>query len=163
MPSLEPVDPQTCELETTESDTFKDTTDILFSEETHKKNLAAVSAWVKQLGGDPKKAFARVLIVNNGLSALRIIQGITSLSNLISQGNNPALIQAVAIASDADWVGNCPEDAQQRPNYLKEPDIIIARIEGLRPKNTYQNQDEVIALARRYRCDAIAVGWGHLG
>jgi acetyl/propionyl-CoA carboxylase alpha subunit len=125
-------------------------------------NLAAISAWIEQAGGDPQKAFARVLIVNNGLSALRIIQGITSLSNLISRGNNPTLIQAVAIASDADWVGDCPEDAKQRPNYLKEPDILIARIAGKRPKDTYQNQDEVIALARKFKCDAIAVGWGHL-
>ncbi|MEA3558031.1 MAG: biotin carboxylase N-terminal domain-containing protein, partial [Candidatus Thermoplasmatota archaeon] len=124
--------------------------------------MAAVSTWVEQAGGDPQKAFARVLIVNNGLSALRIIQGITSLSYLISHGRNPTLIQAVTIASDADWVGDRPEDAQQRPNYLKEPDIIIARIAGLRPKNTYQNQDEIIAIARKYKCDAIAVGWGHL-
>ena len=128
----------------------------------YNQNLASVSAWVERAGGDPQRAFARVLIVNNGLSALRIIQGITSISNLISKGKDPTLIQSVAIASDADWVGDCPEDAQQRPNYLKESDIIIARIAGLRPKDTYQNQEGVIALARKYKCDAIAVGWGHL-
>lgn len=162
MASMETADPKTCELESAKSDTFRDLTDTLLSEEMYNQNLAVVSAWVEQAGGDPQKAFARVLIVNNGLSALRIIQGITSLSNMISQGKDPTLIQTVAIASDADWVGDCLEDAQQRPNYLKEPDIIIARIAGLRPKDTYQNQDEVIALARKYKCDAIAVGWGHL-
>jgi biotin carboxylase len=155
-------DPNACELEPSESDIFRDSSDTLLSEERYTRNLAVVSEWVEKAGGDLDKAFARVLIVNNGLSALRIIQGITSLSNLISQGKDPSLIQAVAIASDADWVGDCLEDAQQRPNYLKEPDIIIARIPGLRPKNTYQNQEEVINLARKYKCDAIAVGWGHL-
>ncbi len=149
---MEPADP----------DKLLDSTKTIFSEEMYNQNLASVSAWVERSGGDPQKAFARVLIVNNGLSALRIIQGITSLSTLISKGKDPNLIQAVAIASDADWVGDCQEDAQQRPNYLKEPDIIIARIAGLRPKDTYQNQEEVIAIARKYRCDAIAVGWGHL-
>lgn len=162
MAPQEPQDPNTCELEPDESQQLRDPSETFFSEEAYKQNLSSVSNWVKEAGGDPDRAFARVLIVNNGLSALRIIQGITSLSNLISKGKDPNLIQAVAIASDADWVGSCLEDAQQRPNYLKEPDIIIARIPGLRPKNTYQNQDEVIALAREYKCDAVAVGWGHL-
>ncbi len=162
MASSKPDDPKSCELESAEEQKLRDSTDTLLSDEVYKHNLAAVKAWVEKKGGDPQKAFARVLIVNNGLSALRIIQGITSLSNLVSRGENPNLIQAVAIASDADWVGDCLEDAQQRPNYLKEPDIIIARITGLRPKNTYQNQDEVIEIARKYKCDAIAVGWGHL-
>lgn len=162
MASKEPTDPRSCELEPAETENIRDSNDTLLSEEMYGQNLASVSEWVEKAGGDPQNAFARVLIVNNGLSALRIIQGITSLSNLISHGKNPTLIQAVAIASDADWVGDCSEDAQQRPNYLKEPDIMVARIPGLRPKNTYQNQDEVIALARKYKCDAIAVGWGHL-
>ncbi len=159
---MEPADPRTCEPEPAQSYQSRDSNDTLFSEELYNQNLSDVSAWVEQAGGDSQKAFARVLIVNNGLSALRIIQGITSLSNLISQGKDANLIQAVAIASDADWVGDCPEDAMQRPNYLKEPDTIVARIPGSRPKDTYQNQDEVIAIAREYRCDAIAVGWGHL-
>jgi len=158
----EPDDPGACELEQEELHTFRDPNDTPFSEDTYRNDLDSISAWVAQAGGDPRKAFARVLIVNNGLSALRIIQGITSLSNLISRGKDPNLIQAVAIASDADWVGDCLEEAQQRPNYLKERDIIIARIGGMRPKDTYQNQDEIIKIARRYRCDAVAVGWGHL-
>ncbi|MFW3146919.1 MAG: carboxyl transferase domain-containing protein [Thermoplasmatota archaeon] len=162
MAHMEPDDPKTCELEPAESDILRNSNDTHFSQELYNQSLAAVADWVERSGGDPKKAFVRVLIVNNGLSALRIIQGLTSLSNLISGGKNPNLIQAVAIASDADWVGDCLEDAQQRPNYLKEPDIIIARIPGMRPKDTYQNQEEVILLARNYKCDAIAVGWGHL-
>ena len=136
--------------------------DALFSQNRYVNNLESVAAWLERMGGDRSKAFARVLIVNNGLSALRIIQGIASLSNLISSGKDPNLIQAVAIASDADWVGDRPEDAQQRPNYLREPDIMIARIKGSRPRDTYQNQEAVISIARRYGCDAIAVGWGHL-
>lgn len=162
MASQDPEDTKTCEIEPAESSPLRDTNDTQFSEELYRQNLAAVSRWVEGRGGDPARAFTRVLIVNNGLSALRLIQGITSLSNLISKGKDPTLIQPIAIASDADWVGDCLEDAQQRPNYLKEPDIIIARISGSRPRDTYQNQDEVIAIAKRYRCDAVAVGWGHL-
>ena len=126
------------------------------------RNLNAISEWAVAEKGRSERAFGRILVVNNGLSALRLIQGIKALSLDISCGKDPNLIQIVALASDADWVGDSPEDAVKRPEYLKQFDIEIARLHGTRPADTYQHQENVLGTAKKYQCDALAVGWGHL-
>jgi len=128
----------------------------------YERNLGLVSSWLTEVGGDRSLAFARVLVVNNGLSALRLVQGIRALSYEISRGRDSNLIQIVVMASDADWVGDSETDAPRRPEYLKQYGIDIAGLDGSRPADTYQNQKKVMDAARTFQCDAIAVGWGHL-
>lgn len=134
----------------------------LGSGKAYRKNLGLISEWVKRSGGDPALAFGRVLVVNNGLSALRLILGIRALSYEISGGGDASLIHTVALASDADWVGDSEEDASKRPEYLRQYGIELARLSGSRPAETYQDQVKIMAAAREFGCDAIAVGWGHL-
>ena len=118
----------------------------------YRRNLNIISQWAEARHGKKDKAFGRILVVNNGLSALRLIQGIKALSLDISEGKDPNLIQIVALASDADWVGDSPEDAVKRPEYLKQFDIEIARLRGRRPVDTYQHQENVLHAAKKYRC-----------
>jgi len=127
-----------------------------------KKSNSVIRNFIEEQNGMPERTFCRILIVNNGLSALRLIQGIKSLSYMISGGTDSNLIQIVALASDADWIGDSNEDALGRPEYLKQFGIEIARLDGTRPTDTYQNQDKVLRIAKEYRCDSVAVGWGHL-
>jgi len=127
-----------------------------------EKNISVIRNFIEKQNGMPERTFSRILIVNNGLSALRLIQGIKSLSYMISGGTDSNLLQIVALASDADWVGDGNEDILGRPEYLKQFGIEIARLSGTRPTDTYQNQDKVLRIAGEYHCDAIAVGWGHL-
>ncbi len=131
-------------------------------DEKYLSNLEKIRSWIEEKGGTPERAFARIMIVNNGLSAMRLIQGIQALSYKISGGKDPELFQIIVLASDADWIGDRPEDAMKRPEYLKQFGICIMRMQGRRPTETYQNQSTVLEIARSTNCDAVAVGWGNL-
>jgi acetyl-CoA carboxylase biotin carboxylase subunit len=87
--------------------------------------------------------FRRILVANRGEVAARICRTACRLG-----------IQTVVLASEADAGAAWLLDAA----LVSE----VAFLSGVKPKDTYLNQDRILELARHHQCSALHPGWGFL-
>ncbi len=129
------------------------------SPEKRIENRAIISQWVAARGGNPKQAIQRVLIVNNGMSATRLVKGIRSLSERIAidQGLNAAehhLIDVIGMASKSDL--------ESKAKYLGEVDELVKFTTVEKAGDLFLDAERILKVAKDKGVDAIAVGWGFM-
>lgn len=107
-----------------------------------------VPEYVKALNG--KRSIQRVLIANNGISAVKAIRSIRLWA--YEMFCNDRMIEFLVMAT--------PEDLRANAEYIRMADQVV-EVPGGSNNNNYANVMLIVEIAMAWQVDAVFVGWGH--
>ena len=108
----------------------------------------SIQDYVTQLQG--RRAIERILIANNGISAVKAIRSIRRWS--YEMFANEHKVSFVAMTT--------PEDLRANAEYIRMANQVV-EVPGGENHNNYANVQLIVELATRWKVDAVWAGWGH--
>lgn len=108
----------------------------------------SVEEYVKAKKG--RKAINKILIANNGISAVKAIRSMRKWAYEMFE--NDRIIQFVVMAT--------PEDMEANAEYIRMSDEYV-EVPGGTNNNNYANVTRIIEIAESTGADAVWAGWGH--
>ena len=121
---------------------------MVLRRESFCPEFESVEHYVRELGGD--RPINKVLIANNGISAVKAIRSIRRWA--YEMFADEKAVKFVVMAT--------PEDLRANAEYIRMADEIV-EVPGGTNNNNYANVMLIIDLAERFNVDAVWPGWGH--
>ena len=110
--------------------------------------FSSVDEYVEELGG--KRSIRRILIANNGISAVKAIRSIRRWAYEMFADDH--IVEFVTMAT--------PEDLRANAEYIRMADQVV-EVPGGTNNNNYANVMLILEIAERWQVDAVWAGWGH--